>query len=172
MKSLFLDIDGVLLPGRQLYAPENAEARRLLMADKVREAGLAFVFDPACVRRLNDLCAATGAQLVVHSDWRARVGHDETRSHLVGQGVDERLLHPVRCDYDPRRGVSKADDIWKWVRANQPTKWAVVDDDYLPSYDGPLPQVMPDFNAGLTAADCAKLAVLLTGGEPCPKPTT
>jgi hypothetical protein len=162
---LFLDIDGVLLPERQLLAEVNREARRLLMADKPREAGLASVFDAACVTRLNRLCAETGARLVVHSNWRALVVQEETRRHLVAQGVDGSLLHPLPCGFDPKHGVRKPDDIWAWICANRPAQWAVVDDDHFASPDGPLPLVRPDPIWGLDDVDCAQLAELLTRGE-------
>ncbi|MCW8887224.1 MAG: HAD domain-containing protein, partial [Motiliproteus sp.] len=68
---LFLDVDGVLLPGRALCTPHNAplfEAFRKGTA--LAQLGDKFAFDSCCVANLQEIVESTGCKLVVISTWR------------------------------------------------------------------------------------------------------
>jgi len=124
MGVLFLDIDGVVLSGRELWASGN---NRYL--------------PPAKIALVREVCDRTGCKIVVSSTWRRS---DETRPMLQHAGL---VLHDDwrtdwRNDYvgsiiiGQRRGV----EIFRWLARHPGTAYAIVDDD-----SDMLPEQMPYF---------------------------
>lgn len=112
---IFLDIDGVMIPGRA-YALRTQTRRPP-------------PFDPIAVGMVRQLCQEAGAQIVISSTWRKRRTRDEMRDVLRQNGLGEVTLHedwgtPV-LDSQPR-----GQQIAAWLR-NHPTveRYAALDDD-------------------------------------------
>ena len=155
---IFLDIDGVLLPGKAWLLPVNTAVREMcrLPHHSPADAAERVTFDGCAVALVNRLCARTGAKLVIHSTWRRTVGDEATIAKLIGQGVDPAHLHADSTA--PIRGVmpDKLHDIRLWLSDHQSTLIAdhpilVVDDDVV-ALASELPQLRTDFADGLTVA--------------------
>jgi hypothetical protein len=75
MLVIFLDIDGVLNSDRYLN-------ERLL-----KHPDMAMRLDPACCALLNDVLAATGAKIVISSDWRYKAEDRDIEAMLHRRGA-------------------------------------------------------------------------------------
>lgn len=116
---IFTDIDGVLLGGKAWFLPQNARARKLMLAGKRRAAMAQVSFDPCAVALLDRLLERTGARLVVHSGWRRTIGPTACRDVLVAHGIRPEHLHnDPACPMRPTS--SKAEDIQAWLWKHGP----------------------------------------------------
>lgn len=141
MKVLFLDIDGVLLPGRAYLLPNQTKP-------------VVTVFDPCAVSLLNRACQKQKRKIVVHSSWVKFYDKEELKDHLEKQGVDVSLLHE---DYYTRPELG-----WRYARVDdwllrhpEVTDFFILDDEpeirrgggkYVQS--GNL--ILTDFDEGIT----------------------
>lgn len=142
---LFLDIDGVILSGEELWASGN---NRYLPPQKIA--------------LLNWVCLATNCDVVISSTWRRDEG---TPMALKEAGFCGRLHTDWRTNLgffggDPRRGGQ----IAEWLKAHPKVpRYAILDDDgdmleeQRPSF------VQPRFATGLQRAHCERLINLLNG---------
>lgn len=111
MKILFLDIDGVL----NTSSDEDPE-----------------YIDPAKVALINEVCARTGAVVVVSSEWRQdfNLGHDGTRAALVRAGLEAevRSFTPTMRKMSEPLQCAKRRQITEWLRRKDVEAFAVLDD--------------------------------------------
>jgi HAD domain in Swiss Army Knife RNA repair proteins len=125
MRVIFLDIDGVLMSGRAWCLPQNVHARQLLLSDMVLDAVSCMTFDPCAVALVNRLSERSRAKIVLHSNWRQTVGHDETHRKLLAEGIEARHFHVDHsCPF--RFAADKVHDIRAWLtehRANPVPEW-------------------------------------------------
>jgi hypothetical protein len=176
---VFLDIDGVLLPGRAWRLPENADLAAALRDGRHTpgEAAARVAFDRGAVERLNRLCEETGARLVVHSNWRHTVGPDATRAKLVEQGVDERHFHAdwwtptFRSFRSPRKYYDVVDWLDDHDMARDGPGFLVIDDETVTlPFLTELPQITPSYEDGFDEAAFGAARGLLLGAAAAPGP--
>ena len=140
-KILFLDIDGVLLPGRAYMLPNQTNNPYVT------------VFDPCAVSMLNEACRKQGRKIVVHSSWVKHWTAPEIRKHLVEQGVNEEHFHDDW--YTDPHFHWRYDRVRDWMsRHKETTDWVVVDDELPTSAeDGRFLSghaIFTDFDEGIT----------------------
>lgn len=124
MKIIFLDIDGVLVPGPFLRgvfkgaAPDGSDMRKRMN-----------MMDPAKITLLNDLDDIEGVQVVVSSSWRS---NPETPKLLLAEGLtiplheDWRTTRAYPQDGSPARGWQ----INEWLKRHPEVEsYAILDDD-------------------------------------------
>lgn len=152
---VFLDIDGVLNHARW-YAQLQPRLGTTKPVDWI---------DPACVARLNRLCADTGAAIVVTSSWRTRLEHTETvlreaglTAPVVGATPD---ANPVSLDDPLRTHRGRAYEIQAWLRKHPRVRRYVILDDLKLRRVRWSRFVRTDLAVGLTDADCAKARAIL-----------
>ena len=155
---IFLDVDGVLLPGKAWLLPTNAAVREMcrLPHHSPADAAERVTFDGCAVALVNRLCALTGAKLVVHSTWRRTLGDEATIAKLIDQGVDRLHLHadstaPIRGEMP-----QKFHDISLWMSDHPLTPMVdrrvlIIDDDMV-ALGGDLPQLRTEYADGFTVA--------------------
>lgn len=156
---LFLDIDGVIMPG-SAWREETEEERA------IRKERDGYLFPSTIMSRLNTLVAQTGAQVCVSSTWR----HDSRfRERFVDAGFEGAFHEDWRTDIDLNMtdgglyiNQARGDEIAAWLaRHPEVTRWAIVDDDrdMLPEQFDRF--VWTSFDIGLTEAAADKLKILL-----------
>ncbi len=151
MKVLFLDIDGVVLPRRAYFLPNQTRP-------------LVKMFDPCAVALLNDACTSQKRQIVLHSSWIRTLYWDNTKDgdvvgHCIEQGIQSDLFHS-----DPYCGRDihwRYDRVEEWLlRHEEVDDFVIVDDEPLPKLENLEPQhpnleghlLQTDFDEGLTMA--------------------
>jgi hypothetical protein len=170
MVVLFLDIDGVLNSDRyfDIRSPEPSAGQAIGAWD----------IDPVAVQRLNRVVEATGAIVVLSSDWRktdaGRPGVTDTQNALCIRGAtfDIHSSTPVltteeRIEYF---GVSwsgnytpRGFEIQRWLDEHpEVERFAIVDDDADMRHLSER-LVQTDTKIGLSDADCGALVALLSG---------
>ena len=102
---VFLDIDGVLAPIRR--------------QDRYGD------LDPACIRVLNEIVAAAGADVVVSSTWRYDKTVAELQAMLEAEGFAGRVLDKTPVG-DP--GTRRGDEIAAWLAEHDVGGFVIVDD--------------------------------------------
>ena len=155
---LFLDIDGVILPGSALRDQLTRKARKL------RDG---YLFPHEITARLNRIAIETGAQVCVSSSWR----YDELfRERFVRAGFAGVYHDDWRTRTDMAMsqgglylGRTRGDEIAAWLNEHPDVRsWAIVDDDpdMLPNQLDRF--VQTDFETGLTDAAAEQVRGLLS----------
>ena len=118
---IFLDIDGVLAPFGGHDPPPRPEIKEIFAT-----------FAPACVARLAALVAASGAEIVLSSSWRA--------SPAAVRAISERfeaygppLSAAVAAMTDPKRHEPRQWEIFRWLEKHRlvDASWVALDDEDL-----------------------------------------
>ncbi len=106
-KYVFLDIDGVMKPGRSYFCPKSANSMN---------SG----FDPLAVAAINRLCAKTGAVIVFNTTWN--------RLNMVDIANAEGITAPIagKTRYPELHDRLKA--IRLWLEDNPAAEWVALDD--------------------------------------------
>lgn len=140
MKVIFLDVDGVL---NHSACPEW-------------EKGDHRVLDAACVQRVKDVCARTGAKLIISSTWR-----------LSAHGMEPLLavFDGLIIGVTPARNLgARHKEIEEWLlqHISIPIRFCIVDDD-ADAEIALLPFIRTGFETGgLTSALAQQLEQILT----------
>ena len=146
MKILFLDIDGVVLPGRAYMLPDQTKP-------------IVKIFDPCAVSLVNAACERTERKIVLHSSWIRtglwKIGEDgpyDVHDHLVNQGIDPKHLY--RNPYCNRDISYRYDRIAEWVTDHPEVDDFVILDDVDIENDEhrwlKKHLILTDFDEGLT----------------------
>ena len=155
-KILFLDIDGVMLPGRAYTLPNQTSNPYVT------------VFDPCAVAMVNEACRKQNRKIVVHSSWVKHWSAPEIHKHLAEQGVNVDLLHE-HWFTDPQFSW-RYDRVRDWLyrHKNEVTDWVVIDDELPTSKEDERflegHSIFTDFDEGVTMKDFRRL---LDGVFPC-----
>ncbi|MCW8887078.1 MAG: HAD domain-containing protein [Motiliproteus sp.] len=154
---LFLDLDGVILPGRALHTAHNAplvEAFR--QGTPLAEVGEQLQFAPDCLEHLRRIVERSNCKLVVISTWRKTFFGGDKRRCIIDVLVDKGLSrdwfheHPVA----PYKMTSaKVHEILFWLDGqSEDVDWLLLDDDVgvLNGLSEPARHVQTDFEQGLS----------------------
>ena len=114
MKILFLDIDGVMKPGRSYFKDFNEKSN----GD----------FDPLAVQCVNRICERSGAQIVFNSVWNR--GTDDSILDIARwEGIGGSYIHTDFVTKYPQYAHDRFDGIEGWLIEHQGwTHWAALDD--------------------------------------------
>lgn len=153
MKVIFLDVDGVL----------NNETTKA-----VAPSGYMGVMDSK-VKLLKKIVDATGAKVVLSSDWRiCDRNHDKDFKYLLNKLKYKGNI--AIYDFTPDLSVfDRGHEIRDWIKRNQTTKeYVVLDDIEFPDfYDGDFFNhvIITDYEIGLSQDDVDQAINILNGGE-------
>ncbi len=148
MKILFLDIDGVFIPGRAYYMAHQSKP-------------IVTEFDPCVVGMVNRIAETTGARFVIHSSWlrsslqflSASFDGDTPTVHewMIRQGLKERYFHEDHsCKY--RFSGTRWDAIYDWNESHpEVEEYRILEDETPPRNIVNNDWVVTtDFDEGLT----------------------
>lgn len=110
MKIIFLDIDGVL---------NHSSFYKNLSPDKEDKPYPLSEIDPVCVMYLNDICAQSGAKVVVSSTWRHGRTIGELQNILNKCGFRGEIIDVTPCLDKHGRWVQRGNEIWEWIQNNE-----------------------------------------------------
>lgn len=116
---IFLDIDGVLLPGRVWI--DHPETKSTMFIS----------WDPIAVRMLNKLVKEANAKIVISSTWAA-LGKEEFVYHMEKNGMDPKCLWNDTFKWTSHIGIgSRHDSIQVWLDQHKDydLNWIAIDDD-------------------------------------------
>lgn len=125
-KIIFLDCDGVI----------NSIQWEAVRRDMPPESIVDDAIDPRCLKRIVDVCAATGAKIVISSDWR--VNWPFARTRLEHAGIPEGLIidrTPVFNIVPGMHHFSRGEEIQAWLDDHDDIyDYIIIDDreDFLP----------------------------------------
>lgn len=146
---VFLDFDGVIGAGR--VWSQNASKRWTCPAGWL---------DPLLIARLNRLWRRTGAVFVLSTSWRKYLGAESVAGVLHACGFLGEVIGAT-----PVLGAEALDwrvaEIGSWLVSHPAVRWCVIDD--LDLAVDPARFVRTDMQAGLTDADCDRVAAILEG---------
>jgi hypothetical protein len=119
---VFLDFDGVLnsdttaaLPW-SLHTPYYREIQKRVMG-----------LDATMVRRVNRLCHATGAKVILSTSWAAPYAWDAEGAEIILRffGFEGEVVGRT----ERKLSIARAWEIERWLREHRPTKYVILDDD-------------------------------------------
>lgn len=117
MKIIFLDIDGVLNSHEWIHANQHLfNAGRLFMHQNV---------DRTAVARVQQICDATGAKIVISSTWRRLNTLEQLQNVLRNHGLASEVIGttPILSDF-------RGKEIQQWLDNNGPIEsFVIIDDD-------------------------------------------
>lgn len=113
---LFLDIDGVVLPNRAMFLPNQTKP-------------ILETFDPCSVSLLNRACHERKYKIVIHSSWLRFFGEQETLRHCIEQGIVKGHFHETDpfCSSKFHWRYDRIDD-WLSRHSEVTYKYWVLDD--------------------------------------------
>lgn len=133
MKTIFLDIDGVLATHKQYMM------NRKKFWDKnetARDVRIPYPFDPKCVKVFNEILDATGADIVLSSDWKYHFNMEDLDKIFKFNGVNKSPID-ITINEDVSMGNitrNRAYQIGEYIQRNNITNYVVIDDLPLGSY--------------------------------------
>ena len=127
MKVIFLDHYGVMCRAR----PGTTRTTTSLPTAAELTGRLPWEpFDRDCVKVLNDILAATAADIVVTSDWKRSKNLADIGDFYAAHGVIKRpidITSDVNGNFE-RYALRRTAEIQQWVTHNDVTAWCAVDD--------------------------------------------
>ncbi len=116
LKIIFLDFDGVMATAYyDLIMVKNERA-------ETDEFGV--LFDPVCVDNLAKIIRATGAKIVVSSDWKYLMPYEELLRMWTVRNLPDEMIDATPC-CSKHRG----DEIDKWIEeCPDDVQYVIIDD--------------------------------------------
>lgn len=139
-KILFLDIDGVVLPERANYLPNQTKP-------------VMKVFDPCAVALLNEACHRRRWKIVIHSSWlryAPTIGDVTVLRHCIEQGIKVGFFHEdAMCDGNLHWRYDRVDE---WLSRHSEISHYYILDDTRPDVAYPRVKhwIECDANEGIT----------------------
>jgi len=127
MKTIFLDIDGVLATDKQFRINREKFKHNNKWA---AEYDVPYPYDKDCVKIINEIVESTGAQIVLSSDWKLHYNLDTMDKIFEANGIKTK---PVGTTED--FGYSglllemwRASEIVSYIDKHDVGQWVVIDD--------------------------------------------
>jgi hypothetical protein len=128
MKTIFLDIDGVLATHKEFMMNRTKFRKKYSTAMELR---IPYPFNSGCVKVLNEILQETDAEIVLSSDWRLHWNLEELDKIFKFNGV---IKSPTGATGFSKRKMSsdlEDDRTWQiksYIEAQNITNWVAIDD--------------------------------------------
>ena len=127
MKTIFLDIDGVLATHKQYMMNQKKFWDKNDIAKDLR---IPYPFDPKCVKIFNEILDATGADIVLSSDWKEHFSLKDLDLIFKFNGVNKSPIDITTSEIASfgNQTMNRAYQIGKYITDNDITNYVVIDD--------------------------------------------
>ena len=127
MKTIFLDIDGVLATHKQYMMNRKKFWDKNDIAKDLR---IPYPFDPKCVKIFNEILDATGADIVLSSDWKEHFSLKDLDLIFKFNGVNKSPIDITTSEIASfgNQTMNRAYQIGKYITDNDITNYVVIDD--------------------------------------------
>jgi len=125
--TLFLDIDGVLATNKQYMMNRKKFQDKNPLAKDIK---IPYPFDPKCVKVFNEILDATGADIVLSSDWREHFSLEDIDKIFKFNGVNKSPVDITVSELASfgNQTMNRAFQIGEYVTRNNITNYVVIDD--------------------------------------------
>ena len=125
--TLFLDIDGVLATHKQYMMNKKKFQDKNPVAKELR---IPYPFDPKCVKVFNEILDATGADIVLSSDWREHFSLEDIDKIFKFNSVNKSPVDITISELASfgNQTMNRAFQIGEYVTRNNITNYVVIDD--------------------------------------------
>lgn len=127
MSIIFLDIDGVLATHKQYMMNRKKFWDK---NDIAKELRIPYPFDPKCVKIFNEILDATGADIVLSSDWKEHFSLEDLDLIFKFNGVNKSPIDITTSEIASfgNQTMNRAFQIGEYVTRNNITNYVVIDD--------------------------------------------
>jgi HAD domain in Swiss Army Knife RNA repair proteins len=131
--TIFLDIDGVLCTFGEYTRSRTKLWKKY---EEARELNIPYLFNPGCVKVLNEILKITDADIVITSDWRGHFSMETLQrifkyNNVIKLPVDATEIHPTSFIYLER---TRAHEIDIYVQKHNIETYVIIDDLALSPY--------------------------------------
>jgi hypothetical protein len=128
MKTIFLDIDGVLATDKEFMGNRTKFRQKYPDADRLR---IPYPFNKRAVEVFNEILDATDAEIVLSSDWRLHWDLEELDEIFKFNGVNKSPIN-ITSKYKRKMSSDLEDDrvhqIVLYKREHSLENWVAIDD--------------------------------------------
>ena len=127
MKTIFLDIDGVLATYKQYVMNKKKFQDKNPIA---KELNISYPFDPKCVKIFNEILDETGANIVLSSDWKELFNLKELDKIFKFNGVNKSPIDTTINEDVSMGNITKnrAYQVGEYIQRKGITNYVVIDD--------------------------------------------
>lgn len=135
MKVIFLDIDGVLATDKEFMRNRTKFWEKHPAMSELR---VPYPWNKEAVDVFNEILDATGAEIVLSSDWKLHWNLDELKSIFNWNGVKKHPIAVTNNEYVSINNLemNRAAEIGDYVRENDLVNYVVIDDLNVGKYMG------------------------------------
>ena len=135
MKVIFLDIDGVLATDKEFMRNRTKFWEK---HPAMAELKVPYPWNKEAVKLFNEILDATGAEIVLSSDWKLHWNLDELKSIFNWNGVKKYPITVTNNEYVSVNNLemNRAAEIGDYVRENDVVNYVVIDDLNVGKYMG------------------------------------
>ncbi len=127
MKTIFLDIDGVLATNKEFMRNRTKFWEK---HPAMKELGVPYPWDKGCVQILNEILDSTNAVIVLSSDWRIHWGLNDLKLIFTWNGVKKSPIDvTVRNKFmEPELEKERVYEIMDYVWSMNMENYVIIDD--------------------------------------------
>jgi hypothetical protein len=125
--TIFLDLDGVLATNKQYMMNRKKFQDKNPLAKDIR---IPYPFDSKCVKVFNEILDATGADIVLSSDWREHFSLEDIDKIFKFNGVNKSPVDITISELASfgNQTMNRAFQIGEYAQRNNITNYVVIDD--------------------------------------------
>jgi hypothetical protein len=133
MKTIFLDLDGVLATNKQYMMNRKKFWEK---NDIAKELRIPYPFDSKCIKVFNEILDETGADIVLSSDWKYHWNLEDLDKIFKFNGVNKSPIDTTINEDVSMGNITKnrAYQVGEYIQRKGITNYVVIDDLNISNY--------------------------------------